>query len=91
MRIAFVLPGLDRVVRGAEVAFESIAYELAQRKDLKVNLFSSGDAQKESLYEFISVPIKSKESFESWPKFPIFRNGYAYEELSRFLNLTCHY
>lgn len=91
MRIAFVLPGLHRVVRGAEVAFESIAYELAQRKDLKIALFGSGEALKESPYDFISVPSTSREFFESWPEFPIFRGEYVYEEMSFLMHFIRYY
>ena len=36
MRIAIVLPGLHRVARGAEVAFEAIACELAKHQDVQV-------------------------------------------------------
>ena len=32
MRLLFALPGLHRVPRGAEVAFESVAQEIARHK-----------------------------------------------------------
>lgn len=92
MRIAFVLPGLNRIVRGAEVAFESIAYELAQRKDVKVTLFGSGEVKGKSPYDFVLVPSKSREFFKKWPKkIPIFRNEYVYEEISFSLNFIRYY
>lgn len=91
MRIAFVLPGLNRVARGAEVAFESIANELAQRKDVEVTLFGTGKLRREDRYEFISIKSKSREYFDKWPFIPIFRNEYIYEEFTYLMNLFHHY
>ena len=42
LRILFALPGLHRVVRGAEVAFESVAREIARTPGYSVTLIGSG-------------------------------------------------
>jgi glycosyltransferase involved in cell wall biosynthesis len=82
MRIAMVLPGLHRVNRGAEVAFEAIAKELAKRPDVEVTLFGSGNAKGNEQYKFCHVDNVPRERFEHWAKFPIFRTEYVYEELT---------
>ena len=38
LRVAFILPGLHRVCRGAEVAFESVASELARLEGTEITL-----------------------------------------------------
>jgi len=43
-RVAMVLPGLHRVRRGAEVAFESVASELALIPGFEVTLIGTGPA-----------------------------------------------
>lgn len=91
MRIAFVLPGLHDIVRGAEIAFENIAYEIAQHEDYEVTLFGSGIARKNSPYKFIHVNRWDRYNFESWPRFPIFRNEYIYEEFIFSLNFFPKY
>ncbi|MDB9525574.1 glycosyltransferase family 4 protein [Oscillatoria sp. CS-180] len=82
MRVAFVLPGLHKVTRGAEVAFEAIAHELSQFEDTEVTLIGSGKPIETSAYDFQHVSSTPREKFESWPKFPVFREVYVYEELS---------
>ena len=42
LRVLFALPGLHRVVRGAEVAFESVAREIARTPGYGVTLVGSG-------------------------------------------------
>ena len=91
MRIAFVLPGLHRVVRGAEVAFESIAEKLAHKNGVEVTLFGSGTAQSEGEYSFIHVRNQDRQRFERWPQIPIFRNEYVYEEFTFAWNLWGRY
>jgi glycosyltransferase involved in cell wall biosynthesis len=85
MRVAFVLPGLHRVVRGAEVAFESVARELAKLDGVEVTLFGSGSERPGEPYQFRHVDNAVRENFEHWPKLPLFRNEYVYEEIT-FLN-----
>ncbi|MBW4550832.1 MAG: glycosyltransferase family 4 protein [Aphanocapsa sp. GSE-SYN-MK-11-07L] len=91
MQIAFVLPGLHRVTRGAEVAFEAIAQELGQRAEVDVTLFGSGQQRAGASYSFQHVDNIERESFERWPRFPILRSEYAYEELTFVVGLLNSY
>lgn len=92
MRVAMVLPGLHRVVRGAEVAFEAIATELCTYPDVTVTLFGSGQPRPSQAYDFRSVPMIPRERFEKgWPSLPILRSEYIYEELTFTWNLLRHY
>ena len=88
MRVAFVLPGLHRVSRGAEIAFEAIAQELVQYEDVDVTLFGSGYPREDNPYHFEHVDNTPREKFErNWPKLPIFRSDYVYEEFTYVCNL----
>lgn len=91
MRIAIVLPGLHRVVRGAEVAFESIAYELAQIEGVRVTLFGSGEVRDSEPYNFVSIKNSPRERFEGWISLPVFRNEYVYEEFTFLPGLIRRY
>lgn len=82
MRIAIVLPGLHRVLRGAEVAFESIARGLGTRDDCDVTLFGSGQPRPDEPYDFVHVGCRPRERFESWPAIPPMRSDTVWEELS---------
>jgi glycosyltransferase involved in cell wall biosynthesis len=82
LRIAFCLPGLHRVVRGAEVAFESVAAALARRGDFDVTLFGSGSSRPGEPYRFVHADCRPREEFESWPKVPILRTDGHWEELT---------
>jgi glycosyltransferase involved in cell wall biosynthesis len=82
MRMLFVLPGLHRVHRGAEVAFESIAHEIALEGDHQVTLIGSGKETPPRAYCFKRVPSLPREWFERWPSVPFLRNEYMYEELT---------
>src|SRR5258707_11062658 len=42
LRVALILPGLGRVMRGAETAFLELARQLATFPDVDVELFGSG-------------------------------------------------
>lgn len=81
MRVLFALPGLHRIVRGAEVAFTSVAAELAKRGH-DVVLAGSGQAHQGSPYRFVHVPSLSRQSFERFPTMPVFRDITTYEELT---------
>jgi glycosyltransferase involved in cell wall biosynthesis len=81
MRILFALPGIHRYDRGAEIAFISIATELAKAGDA-VTLVGSGSERGLMPYQFLRAPSLSRELFESFPSLPVLRNEYAYEELS---------
>jgi glycosyltransferase involved in cell wall biosynthesis len=82
MKVAFIAPGLHRVNRGAEVAFESIGRELNRMHQVEVTLFGSGQTRVEDSYHFCHVSNIPREKFETWPKFPLLRNEYVYEELT---------
>lgn len=81
MRILFALPGLHRVDRGAEVAFISVASELARRGD-QVTLIGSGPPRADQPYKYLQVPLINRERFERWPRLPMFRTETAWEEAS---------
>jgi glycosyltransferase involved in cell wall biosynthesis len=81
MRVLFALPGLHRYARGAEVAFISIAAELAKAGDL-VTLIGSGQPRAEAPYRFLRAVSVGRQNFESFPAIPVFRNECAYEELT---------
>ena len=82
LRVLFALPGLHRVSRGAEIAFESVASELAGREGVEVTLMGSGEARSDRAYRFVGVSCAVRERFERWPKVPPMRGAVVYEELS---------
>lgn len=81
MRILFALAGLHRVDRGAEIAFMSIAAQLARQGE-EVTLIGSGPDRRGSEYRYIQVGSMRRETFERWPALPMFRNETAWEEAS---------
>ena len=81
MRILFALPGLHRVDRGAEVAFVSVASELARRGD-QVTLIGSGPPRNNQPYGYLQASVINRERFERWPRLPVFRTETAWEEAS---------
>ena len=87
LRVLFALPGLHRVDRGAEVAFESVAAEMARLPGFEVTLVGSGEKRPDDPYEFIHVGCMRRENFEKWPRFPMLRSDCAYEDLSFFPGL----
>ena len=82
VRILFALPGLHRVHRGAEVAFESIAHEIGLAGSDDVVLMGSGKPRDDRAYRFQHVPCVPRERFERMPKLPLLRSEYMYEELT---------
>ena len=82
MRILFALPGLHKVHRGAEVAFESIARELARIPGVDVSLIGTGAERPDEPYRFRSVRCIPRERFERLPSLPTLRSNDAYEELT---------
>jgi glycosyltransferase involved in cell wall biosynthesis len=88
MRLLFALPGLHRFDRGAEVVFESVAQQIAERGEHQVTLVGSGRARANRAYEFIHVPAVSRERFEHWPKLPFLRHEFMYEELTFAMGLA---
>jgi glycosyltransferase involved in cell wall biosynthesis len=81
MRILFALPGLHRYARGAEIAFISVASELAKAGE-SVTLIGSGEANAALPYRFLHASSLPRERFEAYPNLPMLRNEYAYEELT---------
>jgi glycosyltransferase involved in cell wall biosynthesis len=79
VKILFALPGLHRVDRGAEIAFLSIASELARGGD-EVTLIGSGPDRPGQPYNYISAPTISRTRFERLPSLPLFRNETAWED-----------
>lgn len=79
LRVAFVLPGLGRVQRGAETAFLELARHLAEKDDLSIELFGSGPNMPTGLNHH-TVAVSPRERFENWPKVAPFRNENVYEE-----------
>jgi glycosyltransferase involved in cell wall biosynthesis len=81
MKILFALAGLHRVDRGAEIAFMSVASQLARQGD-EVTLIGSGPPRPDREYRYIQAPSIRRENFERWPSLPMFRNETAWEEAS---------
>ena len=82
MHILFALPGLHRVERGAEVAFEAIAEHLARTGRHEVTLVGSGQPISGRAYDFRHVPCAGRRRFEHWPKVPFLRTEFMYEDLT---------
>ena len=80
IRALFALPGLHVVNRGAEVALEEAAKQLAMREGFRVTLMGGGEPRAGTPYEFVHVPCTPRERFRGWPKFPPMRSEYAWEE-----------
>lgn len=90
MRVLFALPGLHRYDRGAEIAFISVANELAKTGDM-VTLIGSGRERAAMSYRFLHAASMRREKFESLPSLPVLRNEYAYEELTFIPDLLRRY
>ena len=80
MRVAFLLPGMHNIPRGAEVAFESVATHLALDGDDDVTVFGSGAHRPDEPYAYRRSPLIRRERFERFPSLPPFRSNYIYEE-----------
>lgn len=90
MKVLFALAGLHRFDRGAEIAFISVAGELAKRGD-DVTLIGSGPARAATPYRFMHAASVRRERFDFFPSMPVLRNEYAYEELTFAPGLLRHY
>lgn len=77
-----MLPGLHRVNRGAEVAFEALGRSLASHPDDTVTLIGTGAPQPDVPYTFLPTRSASRRRFERWPKIPPFRTEFVYEEFT---------
>ena len=90
MRILFALPGLHLFNRGAEVAFISIANELAAMGEA-VTLIGSGKSHDHDRYRFLHAGSIARQNFESFPSLPALRNEFAYEDLTFIPDLLRRY
>jgi glycosyltransferase involved in cell wall biosynthesis/GT2 family glycosyltransferase len=81
LRIAFALPGLHRVQRGAEMALQNVAREIA-RLGHDVTVFGSGKDHPDEPYRFVHIPCIPRERFEKIPSIPFLRTHYSWEELT---------
>jgi glycosyltransferase involved in cell wall biosynthesis len=90
MRVLFALPGLHRYDRGAEIAFLSVATELAKTGDT-VTLLGSGPQRAGVPYRFLRAMSLRREKFESFPSLPVLRSDCAYEELTFVPDLLRRY
>jgi glycosyltransferase involved in cell wall biosynthesis len=91
MRIHFLLPGLHRVHRGAEVAFESIATEIAKFGLDEVTVVGSGQPIPGRPYQFRRCGLIPRKRFERFPTFPPFRSEYNCEEATWACNYITRY
>lgn len=91
MRVLFALPGLHRVSRGAEVAFESIAQELSGRPGVEVTLIGSGADRGDRNYRYLRSPCIDRHRFRWLPALPLFRSSCVWEELSFAAGLWLRY
>ena len=82
LRVLFALSGLHRVNRGAEVALESLADQIAAIPGMQVTLIGSGLERPHRRYRFLHAGCMSRERFERWPRVPMARNDCVYEELT---------
>jgi len=81
LRILIALPGLHRVHRGAEAAFENVALELAGMGQ-QVTVIGSGPELPARPYGYRRVALRPREYFARWPTFPPLRSEYRWEELT---------
>lgn len=90
LRMLFALPGLHRFERGAEIAFTSLATELARSGD-QVTLIGSGPPKEDAAYRFLHAGAVRRERFERFPRIPPLRSETIYEEASFAPALLRHY
>jgi|CXWL01.1.fsa_nt_gi glycosyltransferase involved in cell wall biosynthesis len=81
MRILFALPGLHKYERGAEVALNALATELAIGGD-DVTIIGSGHPKPSRPYRFFRARSLQREGFEHFPSLPVLRSETVYEEAS---------
>ncbi|MEZ5218942.1 MAG: hypothetical protein R2715_20725 [Ilumatobacteraceae bacterium] len=83
MRVAFRFPGIHRVNRGAEVALESIARNLALcNPDDEIVVFGSGPHRPSEPYRYEQIGLVPRERFERYPSIPMLRFPEMWEELT---------
>jgi glycosyltransferase involved in cell wall biosynthesis len=87
LHVAIVLPGLGRVQRGAEAAFLELTKQFVADPSLKIELFGTGSAGVDGV-PLHTAGFVPRERFENWPRLPILRGPYHYEELSFVMSLA---
>ena len=80
MRVLFAMPGFHRVSRGAEIALQSVARQLAHDPAWSVTVAGTGAPDPDEPYDYVRLPVVRRERLERLPQVPFFRNEYAYEE-----------
>ena len=90
-RVAFVLPGLHRINRGAEVALEQIARHLARRPGWDVTVIGAGRARAAEPYRFFRAPCVHRKWMPPPPPIPGLRDQYMLEELTFLPSLAFRY
>lgn len=90
MRILFALPGLHKYERGAEVALNALATELAIGGD-DVTIIGSGHPKPSQPYRFFRARSLQREGFEHFPSLPVLRSETVYEEASFVPGLLYRY
>lgn len=68
----------------------SLAEELARTGD-EVSLIGSGRPRSGTRYRFLHAPSVRRERFERFPRLPVIRSEYAYEELTFIPGFLCRY
>jgi glycosyltransferase involved in cell wall biosynthesis len=91
LRVLIALPGLHRVTRGAEVALEELARNIAVRPDFAVTLLGTGPARGNEPYRYLQTRCIRRERFEGWPRIPFLRHHFGYEELTFMPGLIRNY
>ncbi len=81
IRVLFALPGLNRVLRGAEVAFTEISNRLAQIPGFEVETLGSGDGD-HSGPRAKKLWLVDRGFFRSFPTLPFFRDKESWEEFT---------
>jgi glycosyltransferase involved in cell wall biosynthesis/GT2 family glycosyltransferase len=82
LRVLIALPGLHRVLRGAETAMEEIARHLVRDCGFEVTLIGSGPNRAHEPYTYRRAACVSRERFERLPSLPFVRDHYMWEELT---------
>jgi glycosyltransferase involved in cell wall biosynthesis len=91
MRVCFALPGLHCINRGAETTFESVGEQLAADPAFEVTLIGAGPEIPSRNYRYLQALTRMRNHFESWPRLPLVRNPYRWEELSFIAGLQSVY
>jgi glycosyltransferase involved in cell wall biosynthesis len=73
------------------VAFENIADRLGAFPDVDLTVFGSGDAQPGKAYDFVSARCIDRTRFERFPRIPMLRSEWQWEESTFAASLVRKY